>query len=134
MTKRGDNQSAFSSSGVVDAYVRSFSSPTGFLNAGERAAMLEVATQARGSAILDVGVGAGRTTALLRLLSDDCVAVDYADSAVAEFARNYPDVRCDCLDARDLSHFSSERLGLIVFSNNGIDSVLHQDRHRLRRC
>jgi SAM-dependent methyltransferase len=118
----------FSSAGVVGEYARNFGRETGFLNAGERAAFLRVAAESRGAAILDVGVGPGRTTALLLLLSDDYVAVDYSESMIAEFARNYPDVRRECLDARDLSHFRAGQFGLIVFSNNAIDAVSHEDR------
>jgi SAM-dependent methyltransferase len=122
------NQDAFSSVGVVDEYIRIFDRDTGFLNAGERAALLRAATDTRGGAILDVGVGTGRTTALLLLVSDNYVAMDYAQPMVDEFARNYPELECACVDARDMSYFGDRRFKLIVFSNNAIDAVSHQDR------
>ena len=40
--------------------------------------------------ILDVGVGGGRTTTMLRLLSDDYIGVDYTSEMVAVSRRNYP--------------------------------------------
>ncbi|MDH6242409.1 class I SAM-dependent methyltransferase [Mycobacterium sp. OTB74] len=128
MTANENNLATFSSERVVDEYVEIFDKDRGFLNAGERAAFLRAASRTRGLPILDVGVGTGRTTALLLMASDNYVAIDYAQPMVTEFARNYPEVPCLCLDARDLSHFRGEKFGLIVFSNNAIDAVSHEDR------
>lgn len=100
-------------------------------DAGERAALLSVRGDVRGTPILDVGVGGGRTTWPLRLLSDDYVAVDAAPNMVALFRRRFPDVDVRLGDARDLRDFGDGTFGLAMFSNNGLDAVDHDDRARV---
>lgn len=100
-------------------------------DAGERAALLSVRADVRGTPILDVGVGGGRTTWPLRLLSDDYVAVDAAPTMVALFRRRFPDVDVRLGDARDLRDFADDTFGLAMFSNNGLDAVDHDDRARV---
>ncbi len=122
------NQRVFSHARTTGEYRRQFTRQSGFLDPGERAALLLVAAASKRPSILDVGVGPGRTTALLKLMSDDYFAVDYSRGMLDEFERNYPDTPYECLDARDLSALGDNRFGLILFSNNGIDSVNHADR------
>lgn len=71
------NREVFDSATAVGDYQSGFGS-TGYLDAGERAALLRVADDVRGQAVLDIGVGVGRTTTLLRLLTDRYEAADYA--------------------------------------------------------
>lgn len=122
------NRGAFSAARIVGDYGAQFVSATGFLDAGERAALLWVAEVCRGRPILDVGVGAGRTTGMLRLLSDRYLAVDYSSAMLDEFRTHHPGIEAECLDARDLTALSGRDFGLIMFSNNGIDSLAHDDR------
>lgn len=98
---------------------------------GERTSLLSVADDVRDTPILDIGVGGGRTTLLLRLLSADYVAVDAAPNMVALFRSRYPDFDVRLGDARDLSDFDADRFGLVMFSNNGLDAVDHDDRARV---
>ena len=97
---------------------------------GERTALLSVAAEARGRPILDIGVGGGRTTSLLRLVSDDYVGIDYTPAMVAACRRNYPDADVRLGDVRDLAEFGADRFSLAVFSYNGLDAVDHGDRAR----
>jgi SAM-dependent methyltransferase len=122
------NGQVFNTEHVVRQYRRDAVLNGCFLDAGERSALLEVAPTVRGRPILDVGVGTGRTTPLLQLLSDDYLAVDYAPEMVATFVEHHPGVRCECRDARDLSAYPDNSFGLIYFSNNAIDAVSHDDR------
>lgn len=101
---------------------------TGYLDAGERAALLRVADEVRGRRVLDLGVGAGRTTTLLRLLTDRYDAADYAPRMVAEFRRNFPDLPVRVADARDLSGYDDNRYALTLFSNNAIDAIGRRER------
>jgi SAM-dependent methyltransferase len=103
----------------------------GWCDPGERAALLRVAERARGGRILDVGVGTGRTTSLLRLLSDAYVGIDYAPAMVAAARSRHPglDLRQD--DARTLDSCADASFDLVLFSYNGIDAVDHDDRQRV---
>ena len=125
------NKEVFDSARVAAAYVE-YAGPTdGFLDRGEAAALVAAAGVARGTPVLDVGVGSGRTTALLRLLSDRYVAIDYAPNMIDSFRRNFPDLPAHVADARDLTAFTDGEFGLVVFSNNGIDTVTHDERVRV---
>ncbi|WP_338180469.1 class I SAM-dependent methyltransferase [Jatrophihabitans sp.] len=95
---------------------------------GEQAAVAAVASRVRGVPILDLGVGGGRTTSLLRLLSDDYVGVDYTPAMVDAARLNHPDVDLRLADARDLSGLPRAAFGLVVFSYNGLDAIDHDGR------
>jgi len=100
---------------------------------GECVAVARVAPFVRGRPILDVGAGAGRTAAFLRLLSDDYQAVDYTPEMVELFRRNHPDLPVRLADARDLHEFPDGGFALAMFSYNGIDAVDHDDRVQVLR-
>lgn len=125
-TPEHHNQSLYSDGPLTQA----FDALGRFLDRGEEAALGLVAPAARGRAILDIGFGAGRTTSLLRLLSEDYVGLDYSPSLVARARRAHPAADLSVGDARDLGRFSDCRFGLVLFSFNGLDSVGHADRER----
>ena len=81
-----------------------------------------------GGKILDIGVGAGRTTRYLLQVSTDYVGIDYSSQMVALAKRNCPDVNILECDARDLSRFSDQEFGLVFVAFNGLDYVSHSDR------
>ncbi|WP_066903107.1 class I SAM-dependent methyltransferase [Millisia brevis] len=136
MTTREDvseaNRSIFDGISAVSDYHKGFRS-TGFLDAGERAALLSVADAVRGQPALDLGVGAGRTTTLLRLLTDHYDAADYAPRMVAEFHHNFPELPVRVADARDLGDYPDDVYALTLFSNNAIDAVGRAERPRVLR-
>jgi SAM-dependent methyltransferase len=70
-----------------------------------------------------MGVGAGRTTALLLPISSDYVGIDYTAEMVAACRKLHPGVRIEQMDARDLSAFEDGSFALVMFSFNGIDAV-----------
>lgn len=109
----------------------------GWLDAGERAAFAIVAPEARAQPILDLGVGGGRTTSLLRLISDDYVGLDYTPAMVDLARSRHPDADVRLGDARDLTEFPDGHFALVVFSFNGLDSVDRDGRlralHEMRR-
>jgi SAM-dependent methyltransferase len=114
-----------------EAATEEFAALEGWISAGERRALLAVAPRVRGERTLDVGVGAGRTTSLVRLLTDDYVAVDYTPAMVAACRRNHPDVDVRLADARDLAAFADGSFGFVLFSFSGIDAVGHADRQQV---
>lgn len=103
----------------------------GFTDEGERAAYWRIADEMRGRAILDLGVGPGRTVTLLRALSADYVGIDYLPAMVDAARARHPFADFRLGDARALSTLPDERFALVVFSYNGIDSVGHADRQRV---
>lgn len=105
----------------------------GWCDAAERVTLYRVASEVRGQPVLDVGIGAGRTTALLHLLTDRYVGVDYTPEMVAVAQRKYPDLAISQGDARDLSHFDDETFALVYFSFNGIDAVDEAARREVLR-
>jgi len=112
---------------------RAFESRGRWLDLGEQAAVTLVAASSRGRPILDIGVGAGRTTSLLRLLSDDYVGVDYSHALIERARLAHPGVDLRWADARDLSELSDRQFALVMFSFNGLDSVEHDDRAVVQR-
>jgi SAM-dependent methyltransferase len=121
------NRNTWSRPGVLGEFDRL----QGYVDAGERAALVAVAPRVRGAPALDVGVGAGRTVSLVRLLTDDYVAVDYTPAMVEACRRNHPGVDVRVGDARDLADFEDGRFGFALFSFCGIDAVDHGDRARV---
>lgn len=105
-----------------DSVVRQFENAEGWLDPGERKAIGLVANKMRGKAILDLGVGGGRTAPLLSSISADYRGIDYEPLMVAAARRRFPDLSFTEMDARSLN-FPDEAFGLAVFSYNGIDSV-----------
>jgi len=103
--------------------VRSFVGSEGWLEEGERVALLRVAPQVRARPILDIGVGLGRTSSLLRLVSDSYVGLDYSPEMVALCSQLHPDVDVRLGDARDLSMFADGSFELVFFSNYGVDAI-----------
>jgi SAM-dependent methyltransferase len=122
------NRVSWSTPGVVADF-----DDQGFVDVGERTAFVSIAPRVRGQPAIDIGVGAGRTVALMRLLTDDYVALDYAPAMVNACRRNHPDIDVRTGDARDLRGFEEARFGLVLFSFNGIDNLGHDDRGRALR-
>jgi SAM-dependent methyltransferase len=101
------------------------------LQAGELAALGLVGQAVRGRPILDLGVGAGRTTAALRAISADYIGIDFAADMVAACRDRHPGADIRHMDARDLSVFADGHFGLALFAFNGLDYVGHADRMRI---
>jgi SAM-dependent methyltransferase len=97
----------------------------------ERAALALVAEDCRGSRILDLGVGGGRTTPYLLTISSDYTGADYADAMVQACRKRYPGVRFELADARELDQFEDAAFDFVLFSFNGMDYAPHADRLRI---
>ncbi len=89
-----------------------------------------------GMAILDIGVGAGRTTPSLSKIASRYVGLDYSAAMVAKCRSKFPGLSFLEVDATDLSIFPDGSFDAAVFSFNGID-CLPDDEARarcLREC
>jgi ubiquinone/menaquinone biosynthesis C-methylase UbiE len=83
-------------------------------------------------AMLDIGVGGGRTTQHFAKRVADYTGVDYSADMIAACQKRFsaaPDtIRFSVCDARDMRQFADNSFDFILFSFNGIDSVSHADR------
>lgn len=116
------------SAAVVAHYAR----PDGLLP-HERASLDQVADEVRGGAVLDIGVGGGRTVSSLMKVSPHYLGIDYSQEMVDACRSRFPGVRFEHADARKLSSVPDASISLAVFSCNGISMVGHQDRLAIMR-
>jgi SAM-dependent methyltransferase len=89
-----------------------------------------------GDAILDLGVGGGRTTRYLSGCASRYVGVDFSEEMIEACRAKFPNLQFEVADASDLSLFADGSFDSVVFSFNGIDS-LAPDQERvlcLREC
>ena len=101
---------------------------TTYTDPGEQVCLNRLTPGALGVPILDLGVGTGRTIAMLLALSPDYVGIDYTAAMVDACRAAHPSTEVRLGDARDLQDFPTDHFGLVVFSFNGIDAVAHGDR------
>ncbi len=89
-----------------------------------------------GMAILDIGVGGGRTTPYLSRKAARYVGVDYSEEMVQSCRRKFPELEFLVSDASDLSGFSDASFDAIVIAFNGLDCVSPEERRWqcLREC
>src|SRR5581483_1151564 len=85
-----------------------------------------------GMAILDIGVGGGRTTPLLSSLASRYVGIDYANEMIRTCREKFPTLDFRTLDASDLGCFTNASFDAVVMAFNSIDYVLPESQRR--RC
>jgi ubiquinone/menaquinone biosynthesis C-methylase UbiE len=92
----------------------------------------------KGSAILDLGVGGGRTTPHLSSLASRYVGVDYSEEMIRICRDKFKaaDLQFEVADASDLSCFADASFDSIVFSFNGLDYLAPDEKREqcLREC
>ncbi len=117
------NYSAWSGRQAVARY----GAAKGWIDSSEEVILPKLANQYAGGAVLDLGVGGGRTIAFASRAAGRFVAIDYVPELVQVAQRRFPDVDIRVGDARRLD-FAPESFDLVLFSINGIDAVSHTDR------
>ncbi len=85
---------------------------------------------APGSAVLDLGVGGGRTTSYLAQRASRYVGVDYAAAMVTACQAKFPGLEFVVADAANLAAFPDASFDVVVFAFNGIDYVLPDESRR----
>jgi ubiquinone/menaquinone biosynthesis C-methylase UbiE len=83
-------------------------------------------------AILDIGVGGGRTTPYLAKGAARYVGADYSNAMVESCRARFPKLEFRHCDATDMSQFQDGEFDAVVFSFNGID-IIRTDEGR-KRC
>jgi len=85
-----------------------------------------------GGAVLDIAIGAGRTTAALATRSKRYIGIDYSQPMVAAARRLCPGADLRQLDMRDApTAFAHEQFDAILISFNGIDYIRWRERTTL---
>jgi SAM-dependent methyltransferase len=94
---------------------------SGWLDAGEAAAGAALLERAAGGRLLDIGVGGGRTTALLAPHVAEYVGIDASPGMLQLARERHPDADLRLGDARALGAIGT--FDAALFSFNGIDSL-----------
>jgi SAM-dependent methyltransferase len=84
-----------------------------------------------GMAILDLGVGGGRTTPYLSSIASRYAGIDYAPEMVAVCRKKFPELEFETESASDLSRFATSSFDAVVMAFNAMDYVI-PDESRLR--
>jgi SAM-dependent methyltransferase len=89
-----------------------------------------------GAAVLDLGVGGGRTTSYLSSRASHYVGIDYSVEMVRRCQQKFPDRKFVVADASDLKFLESASFDAVVFAFNGMDYVIPDEaRYRcLEEC
>lgn len=99
---------------------------------GESTILRDFGPSLKGKNILDIGVGAGRTTSfLLECAPQRYVGVDFAPNMVEKCRQRFPGNDFRFADARSLTDFSEGEFDFVMFSWSGIDCVNHEDRLKI---
>ncbi len=115
MTSEASNLRAFSSSEAIEFY-------TNYSGLQPAESYFFEKYVPHGAAVLDVGVGGGRTTPYLAARASRYVGVDYVKAMIEICVAKFPENIFLCLDARRLA-FEDGSFDIVVFSFNGIDAI-----------
>ena len=124
-----NNQRVYESDDVVTFYFEQSS-----LQEPEATILNEFRNRLPQMRMLDIGVGAGRTTAHFAVLAKEYVGIDYSKkmiNACLQKIQDYlPKISFLTADARTMKLFDNCSFDFILFSFNGIDYVNHDERIR----
>lgn len=99
----------------------------------EKVLFEQLSSKIEGAKVLDIGVGGGRTTQYLLPRAAEYTGLHYVPEFIERVKKKYPTGTFTVGDARDLGEFEDETFDFVLFSYNGIDAVLHEDRIRILR-
>jgi SAM-dependent methyltransferase len=112
--------------------VRNYAASTVLFPAEQRIIEL-YSTQFRGD-VLDIAIGAGRTTRVLLPVADSYVGVDFASGMIAAAKAQFPRADLRCTDMRNVPKLLGRgKFDAILISFNGIDYIPWEDRNILLR-
>ena len=117
------NTAAYARAGTVDWY-KDFE----FVLKPEAAILEAIGPTIKDKKLLDIGIGAGRTTRLLLEISSDYTGIDYTPAFITAAQQKFPKANLLCRDARNLTAFDDSTFDFVLFSFNAIDYMIHEDR------
>jgi SAM-dependent methyltransferase len=98
----------------------------------EKTILKILAADLRGSSILDVGVGGGRTTPYLAPLAESYIGIDISSSMIAACRSKWPaispKIRFETLDVCNMNGFGRGSFDFVFFTHNGLDCLTQQGR------
>lgn len=107
-----------------------YDSGDGVSDAGERHVWSLLDGELRGARVLDVGIGAGRTTSRLLPLAAAYTGIDVSEPLL-DIARDaHPGADLRLLDAREIGTLPHGSWDVVLWSLNGIDVLDHAERGR----
>jgi ubiquinone/menaquinone biosynthesis C-methylase UbiE len=116
-----DNFRVYSSPAVAEHY-----GSLNYLTACERFLFSRYLTP--GMAILDAGVGGGRTTPLLSSSAERYVGIDFSEAMVERCRARFPKLDFLVADASDLSAFADRSFNAVVMAFNSADYIVPAER------
>ena len=121
------NRAAYDAERVVRRYAAH-----SHLQAPEQVVLDRLAPRLGEMRMLDIGVGAGRTTLHFAHRAGQYVGIDYAENMIRACQRRFPDagpsVSFVTCDARRLEPFDDASFDFVLFSFNGLDHIDHDGR------
>lgn len=81
--------------------------------------------------LLDIGVGAGRTTRFFAPLVKEYWGIDYAPGMIASCRQNFPDYKFLVADAKSMPELAADYFDLVLISYNGLDYCGPQERSQI---
>ena len=108
--------------------LRGYKRSSGYIDGGERRLFELGLARYRGGRFLDIGVGGGRTAALLKTHAGSYLGIDYTPEMIAISRANHPELRFESMDARQMHEIEDRSIDFAVFSCNGLDSVSPEGR------
>jgi ubiquinone/menaquinone biosynthesis C-methylase UbiE len=121
-----ENQKTYASAGVVRYYEQ-----INQLQPAEQLIFDRISDRLPTMKVLDLGVGAGRTTQYLVDRAAEYIGIDSSAEMIAACQLRFPDARFQVCDARDMGCFETGYFDFVLFSFNGIDYVDHDDRLKI---
>ena len=122
-----NNQRVYESDDVVTFY-----SGQSYLQEPEATILSEFRNRLPHMRMLDIGVGAGRTTIYFAALTKEYLGIDYSNkmiNACQEKFQNSPQkISFLTSDARTMKLFKDNSFDFVLFSFNGIDYMDHEER------
>ncbi len=122
--QQDENKPAYESEQTVDLYKQQ----QPYIQAGEKAIMQLVEKRISSMSMLDIGVGAGRTTYFFSNRVKRYLGMDYSATMVKACKALYPSFAFEVGDVRNLAYADSS-FDFLLFSFNGLDSISPADRH-----
>ena len=121
-----NNRAIWTDARTIDVYSKRI-----FLYEPEKIILSKFKNDLKSWNMLDIGVGAGRTTHFFADKVQNYTGIDYSQAMVKACQERFPNRNFTACDVRDMKIFKNDCFDFVLFSFNGIDSIISSD-DRLR--